>query len=182
MTHCGFGGTTEFIMSGVPVVTFPHFGDQPALSNLLTDAGAGEKIADYSSEATMSTTAGIMLATFPDPLFNGNDVFNQFKKIITDPKYMNNVCKLKVAARAAGGREKAVSIIEDTFIHFMAAKPKKVTEGLIANVPLHLIDEDLQERSFSCCLCCWSILIVVALTLYVLLAGFPGILNLVNQQ
>ena len=28
VTHAGFGGTLEFINAGVPVLTFPHFGDQ----------------------------------------------------------------------------------------------------------------------------------------------------------
>jgi len=27
MTHCGFGGTLEFIAAGKPIVAFPHFGD-----------------------------------------------------------------------------------------------------------------------------------------------------------
>lgn len=27
LTHCGWGGTLEFISSGTPIVAFPHFGD-----------------------------------------------------------------------------------------------------------------------------------------------------------
>lgn len=27
VTHCGFGGTCEFINAGVPLLTFPHFSD-----------------------------------------------------------------------------------------------------------------------------------------------------------
>jgi UDP:flavonoid glycosyltransferase YjiC (YdhE family) len=27
LTHCGWGGTLEFISSGIPMVCFPHFGD-----------------------------------------------------------------------------------------------------------------------------------------------------------
>lgn len=27
MTHCGFGGTLEFISAGVPIMAFPHFAD-----------------------------------------------------------------------------------------------------------------------------------------------------------
>lgn len=29
LTHCGFGGTLEFISAGIPMVCLPHFGDQP---------------------------------------------------------------------------------------------------------------------------------------------------------
>ena len=27
LTHCGFGGTLEFVSASVPIITFPHFGD-----------------------------------------------------------------------------------------------------------------------------------------------------------
>ena len=27
LTHCGFGGTLEFISAGKPIVAFPHFDD-----------------------------------------------------------------------------------------------------------------------------------------------------------
>ena len=27
VTHCGFGGTTEFVVNNKPALLFPHFGD-----------------------------------------------------------------------------------------------------------------------------------------------------------
>lgn len=41
LTHCGFGGSTEFIMGGVAAITFPHFGDQGLNARALVEAGAG---------------------------------------------------------------------------------------------------------------------------------------------
>ncbi len=35
MTHCGFGGTLEFIAAGKPIVAFPHFADQPINTKML---------------------------------------------------------------------------------------------------------------------------------------------------
>ena len=39
LTHCGWGGCQEYMSSGLPVVTFPHFGDQPFNSDMLVKAG-----------------------------------------------------------------------------------------------------------------------------------------------
>lgn len=46
LTHCGFGGTLEFIAMRVPVVTFPHFSDQPLNADQIVDAGAGIHLLD----------------------------------------------------------------------------------------------------------------------------------------
>lgn len=35
LTHCGFGGTLEFISAGIPMLCFPHFGDQPENATLI---------------------------------------------------------------------------------------------------------------------------------------------------
>jgi UDP:flavonoid glycosyltransferase YjiC (YdhE family) len=40
MTHCGFGGTLEFIHCGIPIACFPHFGDQIINADLLCNFGA----------------------------------------------------------------------------------------------------------------------------------------------
>ena len=37
LTHCGFGGTLEFINAGIPMVCFPHFGDQGDNSRLIEE-------------------------------------------------------------------------------------------------------------------------------------------------
>ena len=35
LTHCGFGGSCDFIFNAKPIVTYPHFGDQwPNSENL----------------------------------------------------------------------------------------------------------------------------------------------------
>ena len=39
LTHCGFGGTLEFINAALPVLTLAHFGDQPMNAELLEDSG-----------------------------------------------------------------------------------------------------------------------------------------------
>lgn len=39
LTHCGFGGTLEFIFAGLPILAYPHFGDQPMNAELLVERG-----------------------------------------------------------------------------------------------------------------------------------------------
>lgn len=46
LTHCGFGGTLEFISSGIPMLCMPHFGDQGDNASLIKDSGAGEILID----------------------------------------------------------------------------------------------------------------------------------------
>lgn len=46
LTHGGFGGTLEFISAGIPVVCFPHFGDQPGNSEMLVERGVGILLID----------------------------------------------------------------------------------------------------------------------------------------
>lgn len=37
LTHCGFGGTTEYVMAGLPMICYPFFGDQFTNSKLLCE-------------------------------------------------------------------------------------------------------------------------------------------------
>lgn len=68
------------------MVTFPHFGDQLANSQLLIDAGAAIKIGNLPGEGAIqggdSDTA--TLVTFKDPYFTADDVYKNFNTILTD--------------------------------------------------------------------------------------------------
>jgi len=76
-SHVGFGGTVEFIHAGVPMVTYPHFFDQPIHADLLVDAGASLRLHDYPIPATPVPGEGFTMS-YPTPLFTANDVFEKF--------------------------------------------------------------------------------------------------------
>lgn len=48
ITHCGLGGSLEFVYSGVPCLTFPHFGDQGQNARNLIEGGAALPLIDSS--------------------------------------------------------------------------------------------------------------------------------------
>ena len=105
MTHCGFGGTLEFIFAGIPVICYPHFGDQPANANLLVERGVGVYLPNQKINPTSITR------TFVDPVFDANDVKTKFNAIITDGKYKENMKKLQLQIRATGGRKLAADTV-----------------------------------------------------------------------
>jgi glucuronosyltransferase len=41
ITHCGWGGLTECVMCGKPMLAVPGFGDQPMNAKLLEERGIG---------------------------------------------------------------------------------------------------------------------------------------------
>ena len=67
LTHCGMGGTMEFITRGVPAVTWPHFGDQTFNSSNLVDNGAA--ISLYS-KFRIQGKEYIKAISFVDPVFD----------------------------------------------------------------------------------------------------------------
>lgn len=48
LSHCGFGGTLEFISSGVVLACYPHFGDQGMNTELVVKGGFGLSLIDPS--------------------------------------------------------------------------------------------------------------------------------------
>lgn len=77
-----------------------------------------------------------------------------------------------MCAAAAGGGEKAVSTVEEFYVEAALMKPGKCYLE-------HRSDDDyiVKMRRAGCCLCCWSALIIFGLVLFLLLWGFPGVLN-----
>ena len=73
MSHCGFGGTLEFINFGIPLACFPHFGDQITNSDLLCNT----KAAVYLPNKKIKFGKPIM--KYESQLFTAEDVTNKFE-------------------------------------------------------------------------------------------------------
>ena len=141
LTHCGMGGTLEFISMGVPAVLFPHCGDQHTNAANLRNAGAAVTLHD---KVRLSKDFGDVIS-YKQPCFDAAHVKKTFETILKDPKYKENMMKLKAQSLATGGRDLYVKTVER---HYIAGVD-------------HLVDEDLIKKasSKSCCLSCWSFLI-----------------------
>lgn len=83
-----------------------------------------------------------MFYWFKQPNFTADDIYTKFHEVLFNEKYTANVMKLKLQARSAGGTEKSIELIEEAYIHQMAAKPIEAPfqKGLTVDVPMHLID------------------------------------------
>lgn len=51
-------------------------------------------------------------------MFTGDAVKHAFTRILNEPSFKQNTMKMRVAARAAGGRRKAVDIVENAYLHY----------------------------------------------------------------
>ena len=93
-------------------------------------------------------------------------------KLLTDSSYRDAVFVMKIAAVAAGGAKKAEKTIRDYYINALTLKPG---QHCVEN----LVDKDYFEKSRSTgvCKCVCSCMILTALFLFILIAGFPGLMN-----
>ena len=150
ITHCGMGGTLEFISMGVPAVVFPHFGDQHVNAANLKKAGAAVTLFDK----IRLTKEWDEIVSYKNPCFDSNHVKSVFEKVLKDPKYKENMMKLKTQSLATGGRDLYVKTVER---HYIAGID-------------HLVDEDLMKKvnSTSCCLSCCSIMILLGLFVFLI--------------
>ena len=149
LTHCGFGGTLEYISMGVPIVAWPHMIDQPDNAMLLVDAGAAVILCN---KLRMSDKIEDTL-TYKKQEFDGEKVYEVFNEVLTNPKYKQGIDRLKIQSMTFGGYELAVKTVENTYI----------TNGVD-----HLSDKELTKRQqgFSCCrmYCCilfWVAVLIV---------------------
>lgn len=84
LTHCGFGGCTEFIMGGVVTITFPHFGDQSGNARSLVEAGAGVALVPHEMGERMPPAD---IRRHAEPIFEAKDFADCVTKIMGDPSY-----------------------------------------------------------------------------------------------
>ena len=83
MHQCGFGGTLEFINAGLPVVIFPHFGDQPYNAQNILDAGIGAGL--FYHWLALREGADERNHFFEQPMFTASDVKNAFNRVLNEP-------------------------------------------------------------------------------------------------
>ena len=72
ISHCGWGGSVENIMAGVPIYAIPFFGDQPSNSKLLVDAGAALLLPRRLTRNLALATAGYRQGDFTAALKLGS--------------------------------------------------------------------------------------------------------------
>ncbi|KAJ0077536.1 hypothetical protein Patl1_35418 [Pistacia atlantica] len=88
ITHCGWNSLSETIVSGVPVIAYPQWTDQPTNAKLVTDV----------------FKIGLRLRPNSDGIVSTEEVGKCIKEIISGPKsedYKTNLMELKLAARKA---------------------------------------------------------------------------------
>ena len=181
ISHCGFGGTLEFMSAAKPVMTFPHFGDQCINAQNLIDAGAAiGLIASETAERNVDEDN----MSYPEVVFTPEHFATSAHTLLTDKKYLREMLRLKCAARAQGGAKRAVDAVESTYAQFMFAERTVERDGkqnALLKLPSISHDVYLEKARSSigfCTICCWSCWLTIIL-IYILVWGFPGILGFI---
>ena len=115
VSHCGWGGTMEFIAAGVPVVGWPHFFDQFKNASLICDDNKAGKI--LLSRMRLSPH-NIEHQSYVSPEFDSEHVYRVFKEVLVDRHafYKQNMLRLQRISQNQKGRETAVRVIEETAV------------------------------------------------------------------
>ena len=90
LNHGGFGSLFEFISGKVPMICFPHCGDQGFNAKTVMDRKIGISLILDPKKCLRNPAEDL---TWPTPLFTAKVATEAFKKILEDPQYMRNIEK-----------------------------------------------------------------------------------------
>ena len=152
---------------------FPHFGDQGVNADNLIARGAALSLIDTKDVNVMPDKPEHYY--FCDPKFDGSDVAKKLGALLSNTSFAENLMTIKMAAAAAGGGEKAVDTVEEFYVEAALMKP-----GM--NYLEHKSDDDFvdKSRNTGICCCCWSVLLVLGLTIFIAFWGWPGVVRAEN--
>lgn len=133
-THCGWGGTSECLLGGKPVVVLPFFVDQMTNAKLLLEAGCATsvtKIPSFNTDPTgrssytKATNEDLGWLDFQERFrrlrlskLTVEGVYEGCRRLLQDPRYKNAALKLQALGTGPGtGREHACDLIEHAGRH-----------------------------------------------------------------
>ena len=109
---------------------------------------------------------------FDNPIFNAKQVEELLLKLFNDKSFHEAIMTMKIAAVAAGGATKAEMVVRQYYVNALTLKSGQTCVE-------NLNDRDYFDKSRSTgvikCFC--SALWITAIVLFVLIAGFPGLLH-----
>mmetsp|Transcript_7330 Transcript_7330/g.17920 ORF Transcript_7330/g.17920 Transcript_7330/m.17920 type:complete len:540 (-) Transcript_7330:125-1744(-) len=133
-THCGWGGTSECLLGGKPVVVMPFFVDQMTNAKLLLDAGCATSVAKIPDFNTDPTGRSSYRPPTNDDLgwldirerlkrlklsrLTVDGVVEGCQRLLKDPRYKRSAEKLRALGSGPGkGRDFACDLIEHAGHH-----------------------------------------------------------------
>ena len=84
----------------------------------MTDKGAGLMLRSTLPKMAKQVEGEDLTMTLMNPTFTSDDVCDKFYRILTEPSFKENMMKINLASKTAGGRELAVDTIERTYVHY----------------------------------------------------------------
>ena len=111
----------EFINAGVPILTFPHFGQQPVNATNIIDKCAGLPLIDMT-RAQREYDVSEEPLSFLHPLFTSKDLAEKLNELLKNPKYSEAMMVMKTAGVAAGGIDRAEKGIRDYYLNSLVLR------------------------------------------------------------
>jgi len=106
VTHCGWGGSLECIVSGKPILALPFFGDQPDNANIFVEAGAGTFLCDPIKMNFTPTNK------YEPGSLTSQMVAERVREITTNQSFSKKIKHFQSAVKTTGGAPEVAAYVE----------------------------------------------------------------------